>query len=194
MVLYFISSGMRKDSLLSFQRYKTSNNGNYLYKTGELLRSVRAITCLCFICTVIISVSRIFISSLGYANGNGVLIKKEVGLVKKVKITVLKTTLDRELAKEYGAEGLTACPMLMKGQVFYADYAKPDGFCDEAWKAIYQYVFALSHGADKGLFYYGDWIRKPGVAICSCNDGLRPVIFKLEATDEDSQVDYIPVR
>lgn len=115
-------------------------------------------------------------------------------MVKKVKITVLKTTLDRELAKEYGAEGLTACPMLMKGQVFYADYAKPDGFCDEAWKAIYQYVFALSHGADKELFYYGDWIRKPGVAICSCNDGLRPVIFKLEATDEDSQVDYIPVR
>lgn len=71
----------------------------------------------------------------------------------KVKITVLKTTLDEELAKEYGAEGLTAC-----------------------------------------LFYNGDWIRKPGVAICSCNDGLRPVIFKLEATDEESQIDYEPVR
>ena len=36
-------------------------------------------------------------------------------------------------------------------------------------------------------FNFGDWIRKPGVAICSCNDGgLRPVIFKLEATGEDS--------
>ena len=33
------------------------------------------------------------------------------------------------------------------GQVFYADYAKPADFCDEAWKAIYQYVFALAHGA-----------------------------------------------
>lgn len=33
--------------------------------------------------------------------------------MKKVKITVLKTTLDKELA---------------------------EGFCDEAWKAIYQYV------------------------------------------------------
>ena len=32
--------------------------------------------------------------------------------MKRVKITVLKTTLDRELAEEYGAEGLTACPML----------------------------------------------------------------------------------
>ncbi len=69
--------------------------------------------------------------------------------MNKVKITVLKTTLDRELAAEYGAEGFTACPMLKEGQIFYADYAKPEGFCDEAWKAIYQYVFALAHGAGK---------------------------------------------
>lgn len=55
--------------------------------------------------------------------------------MKKVKITVLKTTLDEELAAEYGAEGLGPCPMLREGQVFYADYAKPDGLCDEAWKA-----------------------------------------------------------
>ena len=114
--------------------------------------------------------------------------------MKRVRITVLKTTLDRELAAEYGAEGLTACPMLKAGQVFYADYAKPDGMCDEAWKAIYQYVFALAHGAETELFYYGDWIRKPGVAICSCNDGLRPVIFKLEATDAVSQMEDTLVR
>ena len=114
--------------------------------------------------------------------------------MKRVRITVLKTTLDQELAAEYGAEGLSACPMLKAGQVFYADYAKPEGMCDEAWKAIYQYVFALAHGAEKELFYYCDWIRRPGIAICSCNDGLRPVIFKLEATDEPSQINYTPVR
>lgn len=115
-------------------------------------------------------------------------------MMKKVKITVLKTTLDKELAAEYGAEGLKACPMLQAGQVFYADYAKPDGFCDEAWKAIYQYVFALAHGAGNGVFYFGDWIRKPGVAICSCNDGLRPVIFKLEATEQAAALDYEPIQ
>lgn len=114
--------------------------------------------------------------------------------MKRCKITVLKTTLDKELAAAYGAEGLGAYPMLKAGQVFYADYAKPDGFCDEAWKAIYQYVFALSHGADKGLFYYGDWIRKPGVAICSCNDGLRPVIFKIETTDEESTINFCQLK
>ena len=58
--------------------------------------------------------------------------------MNKVKITVLKTTFDKELAKEYGAEGLSACPMHTEGQVYMADYAKPEKFCDEAWKEIYQ--------------------------------------------------------
>ena len=114
--------------------------------------------------------------------------------MKKVKITVLKTTLDQDLAREYGVEGLGPCPMLQAGQVFYGDYAKPQGLCDEAWKAMYQYVFALAHGAEGALFYYGDWIRTPGVAICSCNDGLRPVIFKLEATDQETVIDDTPVQ
>ena len=92
----------------------------------------------------------------------------------KVRITILKTTFDSELAREYGAAGLGPCPMMKRGQVFYADYAKPDGFCED-------------------LFYFGDWIREPGVAIVSCNDGLRPVIMKLEATDIPSKLDYEPV-
>ena len=95
--------------------------------------------------------------------------------MKKVKITVLKTMLNEDLAKEYGICGLKACPMMKVGDEFYADYAKPDG-------------------ADKGLFYYGDWIKEPGVAIVSCNDGLRPVIIKLEATDEEATIDYTPVE
>lgn len=103
--------------------------------------------------------------------------------MNKVKITVLRCTFIKDLADEYGVEGLGTCPFFEEGQVFYGDYAKPEGFCDEAWKAIYQYVFALAHGVPKTTWYYGDWIKEPGLAICSCNDGLRPVIFKLEATD-----------
>lgn len=108
--------------------------------------------------------------------------------MKKVKITILKTTLQEDLAKEYGVEGLSTCPLMSEGQVYYADYAKPDGFCDEAWKAIYQYVFALAHGVQE-IWYYSDWIKTPGVAIVSCNDGLRPVIMKLEATDIESKAE-----
>ena len=68
--------------------------------------------------------------------------------MKRCKITILKTTLNEELAKEYAGPDFTKCPMMKEGQVFYA---KPEGFCDEAWKAIYQYVFALAHGS--GIFY-----------------------------------------
>ena len=52
----------------------------------------------------------------------------------------------------------------------------------------------MAHGAGNDVFYFGDWIKKPGVAICSCNDGLRPVIMKLEATNESSNIDYTPVE
>ena len=40
--------------------------------------------------------------------------------MKKVKITILKTTLDKELAAEYGIDELTACPMMKASDVFYA--------------------------------------------------------------------------
>lgn len=103
--------------------------------------------------------------------------------MNKVKITVLKTGFDEELSKEYAIEGFAPCDFHKPGQVFYGDYAKPDGFCDEAWKAIYQYVFAMAHGVPAGPRYYDNRIKTPGVAIVSCNDGLRPVIFKLETTD-----------
>jgi uncharacterized repeat protein (TIGR04076 family) len=106
-------------------------------------------------------------------------------MMKKCKITILKTTLQKDLAEEYGVPNLSTCPLMREGEVFYASWAKPEGFCDEAWKAIYQYVFALAHGAE--TWYYDDWIKDKGVAICSCNDGLRPVIIKIERTDEDEK-------
>ena len=65
--------------------------------------------------------------------------------MKRCKITILQRTLNEELAREYAAPGFTRCPMMREGQVFYADYAKPEGFCDEAWKAVYQYVFAITN-------------------------------------------------
>lgn len=105
--------------------------------------------------------------------------------MKKVKITVLKATFQEDLAKEYGIDDLGVCPILNEGEVYYGDWAKPEGFCDEAWKAIYQYVFALCNGADG--WYFDDWIdtkKHPGVAIVSCNDGLRPVIIKIERIED----------
>ncbi len=49
-------------------------------------------------------------------------------MMKKCKLTILKTTLQEDLAKEYGVPNLSICPLMKEGQVFYADYAKPEAF------------------------------------------------------------------
>ena len=67
--------------------------------------------------------------------------------MKKVKITILKTTLDKDLAEEYGSPGLTACPMMEEGQVFIANgWSKPDGMCDSAWESMSSFVMTLAYG------------------------------------------------
>lgn len=106
----------------------------------------------------------------------------------KCRIEVIKTTWDEELAKEYGV--VCKCPAHKVGEMFYADFSKPEGFCDEAWKAIYQYVFALGHMKEDTLLY-GDWIQVPGVSINSCNDGIRTVVFKITRLNEESDNLYI---
>lgn len=40
-------------------------------------------------------------------------------MMLKVKITILKTTLNEDLAKEYGVKRLFICPLTKEGQVFY---------------------------------------------------------------------------
>ena len=42
-------------------------------------------------------------------------------MISKVKITILKTTLNEDLAKEYGVKGLFICPLMKEEQVFYSD-------------------------------------------------------------------------
>ena len=104
--------------------------------------------------------------------------------MKKVRITVLRCSFNSELAKEYGIEGLKPCEALNEEQVFYTGLGKPEGFCDGAWHAIYPYVFALANGA-RNFWFRDSWVRHDGMAIACCNDGLRPVYFRLEATDEE---------
>mgnify|MGYP004473545367 CR=1 FL=1 len=108
--------------------------------------------------------------------------------MRKVKITVLKRTFNSELAKEYGVDNLSACSIFNDGQVFYTYCKKPETLCDGAWNAMSKYVFSIAHGADSEPFYLGDWVKLPGVAICSCNDGLRPVIFKIESAEPQTNI------
>jgi uncharacterized repeat protein (TIGR04076 family) len=97
-----------------------------------------------------------------------------------VRITVLERTSRPELIKEYASPDMThKCTAVKDGQVWISKGGnKPEGFCEEAWSAFTRYVFALSQG---GEGFWPGWIPERYISINSCNDGLRPVIFKLEA-------------
>lgn len=54
-------------------------------------------------------------------------------------------------------------------------------FCSEAWDCISRYIYAALQG---GSIMRG-WMKDEKVMIACCNDGTRPVIFKIERVDVD---------
>ena len=101
----------------------------------------------------------------------------------KVKITVLKKCFYEELAEEYLTEGkeVGPCPLLKEGDtfIFQGEAIMPEGFCPWAWIDIYRGVNALAAGAT-----YTPWNNRDGITILCCTDGVRPVVFSLEAMKE----------
>jgi uncharacterized repeat protein (TIGR04076 family) len=97
----------------------------------------------------------------------------------RIKITVLRRTLNEDFAKEYTKEKIELCPKNSEGQVYISiDGAKPEGFCDYAWRDIYKYIFALTF---KGNF--GMWMKNSKTVIACCTDGIRPVFYKIERVE-----------
>ena len=92
----------------------------------------------------------------------------------KVKITVLKRLLHKDILEKYADFMWTACEVFSEGQEFIADGTNvPDGFCGWAWSDIEKIVLTLSRG--------GNFRGVPqGIFIACCTDGYRPVVFKLE--------------
>jgi len=100
--------------------------------------------------------------------------------MSKCKITVIKRMFNEDIAKEY-CSSHEICSMFMEGQEFLIDTPqKPPRFCDGAWAGIFLYVFAFIHG---GGAFFKDWMKDENTMIACCNDGVRPVIFKLERVD-----------
>lgn len=100
--------------------------------------------------------------------------------MKRVKITVLKREFYGDYAEKYLTDGkeVGPCPLLKEGQVFIYDGGAemPKEFCPWVWIDIYRGVNSLSAGAT-----YAPWNNQDGVQILCCTDGIRPVIFSLEA-------------
>ena len=103
--------------------------------------------------------------------------------MKKVGIKVLECTVNRKLAPLYGQPDIQACPFLKEGDSFVSvEGAKPEGFCESAWQAIYPYVFALGHGAPG---FWLDWSIDNHSTVLCCNDGLRPVVVLVSALPDE---------
>jgi uncharacterized repeat protein (TIGR04076 family) len=104
----------------------------------------------------------------------------------KVKITILRRELFKDLQETYLADPASGkCPFFEDGQEIMVEsedfFRMINGkFCAEAWDSISRYVYTALQG---GSIMRG-WTNDEKVMIACCNDGTRPVIFKLERIDE----------
>jgi uncharacterized repeat protein (TIGR04076 family) len=99
----------------------------------------------------------------------------------KCKITVVKRTLNKDLADEYlDADDFGACEHFSDGQEIIVEhpFKMPEGFCLWAWADIREEIMAIAAGGDF------PWIKQRGVQIAGCRDWFRPVIFKIERLEE----------
>jgi len=96
------------------------------------------------------------------------------------KITVLKRTLNPELAQEYCEGEVTSCPCFTEGQEFVCGLDKPEGFCDWAWRDIHPMVAVLLAGGNFSHGIFAGWMTNERTMIGCCSDGIRPVVFRIE--------------
>ena len=104
----------------------------------------------------------------------------------KCKITVLRREVYGDLQEQYLANPKAGkCEFFEDGQEWLLEgmdfhYMLNGKFCAEAWDCISRYVYAALQG---GSIMRG-WTNDEKVMIACCNDGTRPVIFKIERIDE----------
>lgn len=103
--------------------------------------------------------------------------------MRKVQITVLKREFYPELADEYLCEGreVGPCPIYEVGDsyIYEGGAEKPEGLCPWAWLTLYNKVNTLCSAG-----FENDWYKGGRTRIDCCTDGVRPVIFRVEALEE----------
>lgn len=127
----------------------------------------------------------------------------------RVTVTVLKRACFADLQREYLADPESGpCPCFREGQVFEfrregerddfyrlgrgtlvagpgaQDGEKPaagggDFPCGEAWDCISRYVYTALQGGS----IMHRWTRDERLMVACCNDGTRPVAFRIERID-----------
>ena len=104
----------------------------------------------------------------------------------KCKVTVIDKKCYPELQEKYLADPKSGvCPVFEVGQEFLFDGTTYESmnkgkFCMEAYDAINRYIYTAIQG---GSIMRG-WTNDEKMMIACCNDGTRPVIFKIERVDD----------
>ena len=112
----------------------------------------------------------------------------------KCKVTVIDKKCFNDYQEKYLADPKSGpCPFYNVGDEFiFERYGGDDTFwrtgngtqCGEAWDCISRYIYTALQG---GSIMRG-WTNDERMMIACCNDGTRPVIFKIE------RLDYLVVK
>ena len=109
--------------------------------------------------------------------------------MKKCRITVVRMADYTDLQEKYLADPKSGpCPFFKPGDTFLLKRTQQQDdfyhlmtgkFCGEAWDAVSRYVYTALQG---GSIMKG-WTKDDRMMIACCNDGTRPVIFRIERID-----------
>ena len=94
------------------------------------------------------------------------------------RITAIRRSRYQDLIDKYENPIDDACSIEVGQEFLSVNAQKPAGFCDSAWETLRPFVERLAVG-ETGLFDH--WLKNERSVILSCNDGLRPVSFLVEA-------------
>lgn len=107
----------------------------------------------------------------------------------KCKVTVIDKKCFQDYQEQYLADPSSGpCPFYQVGDEFlFERYGGEDTFwregngtqCAEAWDCISRYIYTALQG---GSIMRG-WTNDERMMIACCNDGTRPVIFRIERQD-----------
>ncbi|MEC4293939.1 TIGR04076 family protein [Adlercreutzia shanghongiae] len=123
------------------------------------------------------------------------------------KVTVLETKVFPELQARFLADPQSGpCPCFEAGQeyVFRREPGADDFWkfgrdlnpafpCAEAWDCISRYIYSALQG---GSIMHG-WTNDERMMIACCNDGTRPVVFKVERIDipeSEDEAEWLAVQ
>lgn len=107
----------------------------------------------------------------------------------KCKVTVIDKKCFTDLQERYLADPKSGvCPFYNVGDEFiFERYGDEDTFwregngtqCAEAWDCISRYIYTALQGGS----IMRNWTNDERMMIACCNDGTRPVIFRIERQD-----------